>query len=93
MTIKLDKILFKYCLIGFLIFFALNSETAFASKEPIIRVLIAKNNNVRIRSDRFIPLFIKGGIFFNKKIRGLTLKNQENRKILFFDQNKQKYTI
>jgi len=62
----------------------------FASKEPIIRVLISKKNNIRIRSDKSIPLTIEGNFFSNKKVKGLTLKNEKNRKILYFDKNKQK---
>ena len=90
MIFKSVKIPLKFYLAGIVFLCVFNTHSVYASKEPIIRVLIAKNNNVRIRSDRFIPLIIKGKIFPNKKIRGLTLKNQENRKILFFDQNKQK---
>ena len=52
--------------------------------------MISKNNNLRIRSDRSIPLIIEGGFFSRKKIKGLTLKNEKNRKILYFDKNKQK---
>ena len=90
MIFKSVKIPFKCYVAGIVFLCVFNGHSVYASKEPIIRVLIAKNNNVRIRSDRFIPLFIKGEIFSNKRIRGLTLKNQGNRKILFFDQNKRK---
>ncbi len=89
MILKLNKIFHKACLIAFL-FCAFQNENVFASREPIIRVLIAKNNNIRIRSDKLIPLTIDGKIFSNKKIKGLTLKNEENRKILYFDRDKQK---
>jgi len=80
----------KYCLISVLFICVFQSESAFASREPIIRVLISKNNILRIRSDRSIPLTIEGKLFSSKKIKGLTLKNEKNRKILFFDKNKQK---
>jgi len=80
----------KCCLISILFICVFQSESVFASREPIIRVLISKNNNLRIRSDRSIPLTIKGKFFSNKKIKGLTLKNEKNRKILYFDKNKQK---
>ena len=90
MILKLNKIFYKSCLISTLFFCAFQSENVFASKEPIIRVLISKNNNIRIRSDKSIPLVIEGKFFSNKKIKGLTLKNEKNRKILFFDKNKQK---
>jgi len=88
--LKLKKNYGKCCLISILFFCAFQSETVFAFREPIIRVLISKNNNIRIRSDKSIPLIIDGKIFSNKKIKGLTLKNEENRKILYFDKNKQK---
>ena len=87
---KLNKIFCKSCLISIIFFCAFQNETVIASKEPIIRVLISKNNNIRIRSDKSIPLTIEGNFFSNKKIRGLTLKNEKNRKILYFDKNKQK---
>ena len=90
MILKLNKIFCKSCLISFLLLCFFQSETVFASKEPIIRVLISKKNNIRIRSDKSIPLIIKGKFFSNKKIKGLTLKKEKNRKILFFDKNKQK---
>ena len=56
----------------------------------MIRVLISKNDYLRIRSDRSIPLIIEGQLFSSQKIKGLTLKNEKNRKILYFDKNKQK---
>ncbi len=90
MILKLKKNYSRRFLICSLFFFVFQSETVFASKEPIIRVLISKNNNIRIRSDKSIPLTIEGKFFSNKKIKGLTLKNEKNRKILYFDKNKQK---
>ena len=85
--IKINHNLFLLCIIFFYFF---HHNYAFASKEPIIRVLLSKNNKIRIRSDRSIPLTITGQTFSNKKIKGLTLKNDKNRKILFFDKNIQK---
>ena len=90
MILKLKEKYSKFCLISILFFCVFQSETVFAFREPIIRVLISKNNNIRIRSDKSIPLIIEGKFFSNKKIKGLTLKNEENRKILYFDKNKQK---
>ena len=90
MILKLKKIFNKCCLISILFVCIFQSETVFALREPIIRVLISKNNNIRIRSDKSIPLTIKGKFFSNKKIKGLTLKNDNSRKILYFDKNKQK---
>ena len=86
---KSDKINTKFFVL-YILFLCFYTNHAYASKEPIIRVLISKNNTVRIRSDRSIPLTIRGDKLENKKVKGLTLKNQKNRKILFFDKNKQK---
>ena len=80
----------KCFLISILFFCVFQGKTVFASSEPIIRVLISKNNNIRIRSDKSIPLTIEGKSFSSKKIKGLTLKNVKNRTILYFDKNKQK---
>jgi len=80
----------KCCLISILFICVFQSQSVFASREPKIRVLISKNNNLRIRSDRSIPLIIDGAFFSSKKIKGLTLKNEKKRKILYFDKNKQK---
>jgi len=88
--LKFKNFYSKYCLISILFIFVFQSESVFASREPIIRVLISKNNNLRIRSDRSIPLTIEGKFFSSKKIKGLTLKNEKNRKIIYFDKNKQK---
>ena len=90
MILKLKNNYIKYCFISILFICVFQSDRVFASKEPIIRVLISKNNNLRIRSDRLIPLTIEGEFFSSKKIKGLTLKNEKNRKILYFDKNKQK---
>ncbi len=90
MILKFKNNYSKYCLISILFICVFHSESVFASREPIIRVLISKNNNLRIRSDKSIPLTIEGKFFSSKKIKGLTLKNEKDRKILFFDKNKQK---
>ncbi len=90
MILKFKNNFSKCCLISILFVCVIQSESVFASREPIIRVLISKNNNLRIRSDRSIPLTIDGKFFSSKKIKGLTLKIEKNRKILYFDKNKQK---
>jgi len=87
--LKLKKIYSKSFLISILCFCVIQSESVFAFEEPIIRVLISKDNFIRIRSDKSIPLIIEGKNFSNKKISGLTLKNENNRTILYFDKNKQ----
>ena len=90
MVLKIAKITHKFCLIGIIVFCVFHNHSLSASKEPLIRVLISKNKNLRIRSDKSIPLIIKGQKFSNKKIKGLTLKKESNRTTIFFDKNKQK---
>ncbi len=90
MILKLKNNYSKFYLITILFICVFPSQSVFASREPRIRVLISKNNNLRIRSDRSIPLIIEGEFFSSKKIKGLTVKNEKNRKILYFDKNKLK---
>ena len=90
MSLKTTKIFNKLFLIGLIVFCFFQTQSTSASREPLLRVLISKNKNLRIRSDRSIPLIIKGQKFSNKKIKGLTLKKENNRTSLFFDKNKQK---
>ena len=90
MIYKIIKNSNKFYLIGIIIFCVFQNQSVFAAREPLIRVLISKNRNLRIRSDRSIPLIIKGQKFSNKKIKGLTLKKESNRTTIFFDKNKQK---
>ena len=89
MILKFNNNYSKSFLISILCFCVIQSESVFAFEEPIIRVLISKDNFIRIRSDKSIPLIIEGKNFSNKKISGLTLKNENNRTILYFDKNKQ----
>ena len=90
MILKTIKISNKLCLIGIIVFCLFQNHSVSASREPLIRVLISKNRNLRIRSDKSIPLIIKGQKFSNKKIKGLTVRKENNRTSLFFDKNKQK---
>ena len=90
MDFKITKYSHKFCLILIIISCVFQNHSASAAREPLIRVLISKNRNLRIRSDRSIPLIIKGQKFSNKKIKGLTLKKERNRTTIFFDKNKQK---
>ena len=90
MISKIIKTTHKFCLISIIIFCLSQTRTVSASAEPIINVLILKDKKVRIRSDRSIPLRIKGQRFSNKKIKGFTLKKQNNETTLSFDKNKQK---
>ncbi len=88
MISRIIKTTYKFCLIGITTFYLLEARTAPVSTEPIISVLISKGQKIRIRSDRSIPLTIKGQKFSNKRIKGLTLQKQNNRTTLFFDKNK-----
>ncbi len=90
MVFKIIKNSHKFYLIGVITFCVFQNHCVYAAKEPLIRVLISKNKNLRIRSDGSIPLIIKGKGFSNKKIKGLTLKNSSNKTIIFFDKDKQK---
>ncbi len=90
MIYKIIKNSYKFYLIGIITFCVFQNQSVSAAREPLIRVLISKNRNLRIRSDRSIPLIIKGQKFSNKKIKGLTLKKESNRTTIFFDKNKQK---
>ena len=90
MILKILKTTNKFCLISIIIFCFSQPRIVSASTGPIISVLILKDKKIRIRSDRSIPLIIKGQRFSNKKIKGLNLKKQKDRTILFFDKNKQK---
>ncbi len=90
MIFKFFKTTKKFYLIAIIIFCFSQPRTVSAVKEPIISVLILRDKKIRIRSDRSIPLIIKGQEFSNKKIKGLTLKKQNDRTTLFFDKNKKK---
>ena len=90
MGIKIKKNSHKFYLIGIIIFCVFQNHYVSAAREPLIRVLISKNRNLRIRADKSIPLIIKGQKFSNKKIKGLTLKKESNRTKIYFDKNKQK---
>ena len=90
MIFKTIKTTNKFCFISIIIFCFFQSQTVSASSEPTINVLILKDKRIRIRADKSILLTIKGQRFLNKKIKGLTIKKQNNRTTLFFDKNKQK---
>ncbi len=90
MGFKIIKNSHKFYLIGILTFCVFQNYSVSAASEPLIRVLISKQKNLRIRSDRSIPLIIRGQEFSNKKIKGLTLKKVNNKTTIFFDKNKQK---
>ena len=90
MTFKFIKISHNFFFIFFLNFCVFQARPLRASQIPTIKVLILKDNKIRIRADRSIPFTVEGQRFLNKKFKGLTLKIEKNRKIMFFDKNKQK---
>ena len=90
MGFKIIKNSHIFYLIVITFFCVFQNYSVSAAREPLIRVLISKNKNLRIRSDKSIPLIIKGHKFSNEKIKGLTLKKENNRTTIFFDKNKQK---
>ena len=90
MILKIIETTNKFCLISLITLCFFQPRVVLASTEPTIRVLILKDKKIRIRSDRTIPLIIKGQRFSNKRIKGFTLIKQNNRTTLFFDKNKKK---
>ena len=90
MTFKFIKISHNYFLIFILNFCVFQTRPLLAGREPTIKVLILKNKKIRIRADRSIPLIVDGQKFSNKKFKGLTVKLENNRKIMYFDKNKRK---
>jgi len=89
-TFKFIKISQNFFLIFFVNFCVFQAKPLRASQIPTIKVLILKDNKIRIRADRSIPLTVEGQRFLNKKFKGLTIKIENNRKFMFFDKNKQK---
>jgi len=89
-TFKFIKISHNFFLIFFVNFCVFQARSLRASQIPTIKVLILKDNEIRIRADRSIPFTVEGQKFLNKKFKGLTLKIENNRKLMFFDKNKQK---
>ena len=84
MILKIIKTTHKFCLLSSIAICFFPNRTVLASTEPIIKVLILNDKNIRIRADRNIPLTIKGQRFSSKKIKGLTLKKQNNKTCLLY---------
>ena len=80
----------KYFLIGSISLLCFCNQNLNASNEPIIRVLISKENNLRIRADKNIPLIFEYKNLIKKNVKGITLKKEKNSTKLFFDKNKSK---
>ena len=91
MEYKINKKALKIFIIFFLIYPFFSSKSLLPFSEPIIKVLIAKDEKLRVRADSSIPLNITGPILTKTKIKGLTLKRLNNKIILSLDSNKDKY--
>ena len=91
MEYKIKKKALKIFIIFFLIYPFLSGKSLFPFSEPIIKVLIAKDEKLRVRADSSIPLNISEPILPKTKIKGLTLKKINNKFILSLDSNKDKY--
>ena len=91
MEYKIKKKSIKIFIILYLIYPFLSGKSLFPFSEPIIKVLIAKDEKLRVRADSSIPLNISEPILPKTKIKGLTLKKINNKFILSLDSNKDKY--
>jgi len=88
---KINKKALKIFILFFLIYPFFSSKRLLPFSEPIIKVLIAKDEKLRVRADSSIPLNIKEPILPKTKIKGLTIKKLNNKIILSLDSNKDKY--
>ena len=91
MEYKIKKEAIKIFIIFFCIFPFFTNRRLLTFSEPILKVLIAKDEKLRVRSDSSIPLSIIEPIFPKTKIKGLTIKKIDNKFILSFDSNKDKF--
>ena len=91
MEYKINKKTLKIFIIFFLIYPFFSSKSLLPFSEPIIKVLIAKDEKLRVRADSSIPLNIKEPILPKTKIKGLTIKRSNNKTFLSLDSNKNKY--
>ena len=90
MFTRILKFTNKYYFICFIFISFFCNQKLYASNEPIIRVLIAKEKTLRIRADSNIPLIFKYKNFIKKDVKGITLKKERFSTKLFFDKNKSK---
>ncbi len=86
-----SKNFFYKCFLLLFIFSFTNTNVICAFNEPLIRVLIAREKKLRIRSDGSIPLKILDKDFSAKRIKGFTIKKINNKNILFFDKDNEKF--
>ena len=91
MEYKIKKKALKIFIIFFLIYPFFSDKNLLSFSEPIIKVLIAKDEKLRVRADSSIPLNINEPSLPKTKIKGLTLERLNNKFILSLDSNKDKY--
>ena len=91
MEYKINKEALKIFIIFFLMYPFFSSKSLLPFSEPIIKVLIAKDEKLRVRADSSIPLKINEPILPKIKVNGLTIKRLNNKIILSLDSNKDKY--
>ena len=91
MEYKIKKEALKILILIFCIYPFFSSRRLLPFSEPIIKVLIAKDEKLRVRADGSIPLSISKSIFPKTKIKGLTLKKLNNKFIFSLDSNKDKF--
>ena len=91
MEFKIKSITLKIFIIFFSIYPLISFRNIYSLSEPIIKVLIAKDTKLRIRADGSIPLVINKKIFPRKRIKGLTIKEQNKKILISIDNNKNKF--
>ena len=91
MLITALKLTNKYIVICFISLSFFCSQNLYASREPIIRVLIYKEKNLRIRADGDIPLIFKYKNHTTKNIKGITLKKENGVTKYFLIKTNQKF--
>ncbi len=67
------------------------SKSLLPLSEPIIKVLISKEEKLRVRADSSIPLNMQDSILPRTKIKGLTIKKLNDKIFLTLDSNKDKF--
>ena len=91
MEYKIKKKALKIFIIIFCIYPFFNTRRLFPFSEPIIKVLIAKDEQLRVRADSSIPLNIQKLIIPQTKIKGLRIKKINNKIMLSLDSNKDQF--
>jgi len=87
---KKIKIPLKIFIFLSLIFNFYQCKNVLSSTEPIIKVLIKKDNYVRIRSDNSFPIRLSAKDFSRRKVQGITIRKKDKKNTIFFDSNKEK---